>query len=84
MTKGNAKMDRKQSKGGRVDLNVTCTQNAADLVAEDGATQKPNTLEEKPKIQFCGDSVSPIGVEKTLITGNKKRLSKLFPLCYTL
>lgn len=37
-------MDREEFKGGRVELNVTCTQNAADLVAEDGAPQNPNTL----------------------------------------
>lgn len=42
-------MDREEFKSERVDLNVTCTQNAADLVAEDGATQNLNTLEEKPK-----------------------------------
>lgn len=55
-----------------MDLNVTCTQIAADLMAEDGATQNPNILEEKPKTQFWGDSLSPRGVEKTLIIGNKK------------
>ena len=46
----NAKMDREENfKGGRVDLNVTCTQTATDLVAEAGATQNPNNPEEKPK-----------------------------------
>lgn len=66
------KNEQEKFKGGRLDLNVTCTQTAADLVAEVGATQNPNKLEEKPKTQFGGDSLSPTGAEKTLITGNKK------------
>lgn len=49
----NVKIDRgEELKGKRVDLNVTYTQTATDLTAEDGATQKPNTLEEKAKTQF--------------------------------
>ena len=79
----NVKMDREKFKSGRIDLNVTRIQTAATFwVAEDGATQNPNKLEEKPKAQFWGNPLSPTGVGKTLITGNKKWLGKLFPICY--
>lgn len=45
------KLDRGEKfKGRRVDLNVTCTNTAADLMDEDGTTQMPNTVEEKLKI----------------------------------
>lgn len=61
-------MDKKEKfKGRRVDVNVTCTQTATDLVAEAGATQNPNKLEEKPKTQFGEDPLHNTGMEKTLI-----------------
>lgn len=48
-------MDREeQFKGGRGDLNVPCTQTAADLVAEVGATQNPNKLGRKAKDTVWG------------------------------